>query len=66
VVRTALPAEFKAALVKALMEMPKENPQAFRALASGDSPGFVPVSHADYEIIVQIRKDEDKARRERR
>ena len=65
VVRTALPKGFKDALAKALMELPKENPDAYRALASGDTPGFTPVTHADYASIVQMRKDEDKARRNR-
>jgi phosphonate transport system substrate-binding protein len=66
VVRSALPKEFKAALTKAMMDLPKENPAAYRALASGDSPGFTPVSHADYAAIVQMRQDEEKARRQRR
>lgn len=63
VVRTALPKGFKDALIKALMEMPKDNPAAFKALVSGDSPGFTPVSHADYQIIVDMRKAEEAARR---
>lgn len=66
VIRSALPKEYKAALAKALIDLPKENPAAYRALASGDSPGFTPVSHTDYELIVQMRQDEEKARRQRR
>jgi phosphonate transport system substrate-binding protein len=66
VIRSALPKDYKAALAKALMDLPKENPAAYRALASGDSPGFTPVTHKDYELIVKMRQDEEKARRQRR
>ena len=65
VVRSSLPQGFRDALTKALVELPKENPAAFRALASGDSPGFTAVSHADYEAIVKMRQAEDQARRNR-
>lgn len=65
VIRTALSKDYKEALTKAMMDLPKENPDAYRALASGDSPGFTPVTHKDYELIVQMRRDEDKARRQR-
>jgi phosphonate transport system substrate-binding protein len=66
VIRSSLPADYKAALTKAMMDLPKENPSAYRALASGDTPGFTPVTHKDYELIVQMRQDEEKARRQRR
>ena len=66
VVRKVLPQGLKDALVKALSDLPKENPVAFKALASGDSPGFTPVSHADYQVIVDMRKAEEAARRGRR
>jgi phosphonate transport system substrate-binding protein len=63
VVRKALPQGFKDALVKALTDLPKENPQAFRAMVSGDGPGFAPVTHADYQVIIDMRKAEEAARR---
>jgi len=63
VVRTALPKAFKEALVKALTDLPKENPVAFRAMVSGEGPGFTRVTHADYQVIVDMRKAEDAARR---
>jgi phosphonate transport system substrate-binding protein len=63
VVRTALPPAFKEALVKAMTDLPKENPSAFKAVVSGDSPGFTRVSHADYQVIVDMRKAEEAARR---
>ncbi|MFN9356638.1 MAG: PhnD/SsuA/transferrin family substrate-binding protein, partial [Alphaproteobacteria bacterium] len=63
VVRTTLPPAFKEALVKAMTDLPKENPSAFKAVVSGDSPGFTRVSHADYQVIVDMRKAEEAARR---
>ena len=46
-----------------MTDLPKENPSAFKAVVSGDSPGFTRVSHADYQVIVDMRKAEEAARR---
>ena len=63
VVRKALPQGFKDALVAALIDLPRESPEAFRAMVSGDGPGFARVTHDDYKMIVDMRKAEEAARR---
>jgi hypothetical protein len=32
-------------------------------MVSGDGPGFAPVTHADYQVIIDMRKAEEAARR---
>lgn len=62
---TALPAEAKAAILKAFMEAPVKAKAAFDRLSDGKDLGFHPVTHKDYETIVELQKFVDQLRRAR-
>jgi phosphonate transport system substrate-binding protein len=62
---TAMPAEAKAAILKAFMEAPAKAKEAFSRLSDGKDRGFHPVTHKDYETIVELQKFVDQLRRAR-
>jgi len=61
----SLPAEAKAAILKAFMEAPVKAKTAFDRLSDGKDRGFHPVTHKDYETIVELQKFVDQLRRAR-
>ncbi|MEW5886372.1 MAG: phosphonate ABC transporter substrate-binding protein [Pseudomonadota bacterium] len=62
---TSLPPEARAAIRTAYFEAPTRNRAAFDRLSDGQSPGFAPVSHADYQVIIELQQFVDRLRRER-
>lgn len=62
---TSLPAEAKAAILKAFVEAPQKDKAAFDRLSDGKDRGFHPVTHKDYETIVELQKFVDQMRRAR-
>lgn len=62
-VRSDLPAALKQLVAKAYLEMPTADPAAWKALTDGKMKAYRAVSHAEYEPIVRMIKDNQRARR---
>lgn len=62
---TSLPPEARALIRQAFFEAPTRNRAAFDRLSDGQSPGFAPVTHADYQVIFELQTFIDRLRRER-
>jgi phosphonate transport system substrate-binding protein len=60
---TSLPADLKAALKQALLDMPKKDKAAFDKLSDGKDIEFIPISKHDYEPIIAMLKFNDQARK---
>lgn len=65
VIRTSLPPDLIQKIIDAYKTMNTEQPDVFRTLVDGDSPGFVETNNAAYADIVAMRREEMAARRER-
>ena len=63
--RSALPAAFKEDMKRFHLALPKTNPTIYREIERGGGTGYREVRHADYEMIVELRRDEAAARRRR-
>lgn len=61
----SLPADLKAAIAKAFAEAPQKAKAAFDRLSDGKDLGFRPVTHKDYEAVVELQKFIDDMRRRR-
>ncbi len=61
----ALPADLKAAIVKAFMDSPKNDKATFDRLTDGKSPGFAPAQHSDYQVTIELQKFVDDLRKKR-
>ncbi|MCW8085898.1 phosphate/phosphite/phosphonate ABC transporter substrate-binding protein [Sabulicella glaciei] len=64
-IRADLPAEFREDIAAFYLALPRERPEIFRQIARGEGLGFREVRHADYEIFVEMRREEAAARRRR-
>jgi len=62
---TSLPADAKAAILKAFIEAPQKDKAAFDRLSDGKDLGFKQVSHQDYVPVVELQKFVDQMRRAR-
>lgn len=62
-VLTNMPADLKAAIVKAFFDAPTKAPDAFKKLSDGKSPGFAPVKHSDYQVTIELQKFVDNLRK---
>jgi len=62
---TSLPPEARTLIRQAFFEAPTRNRVAFDRLSDGQSPGFAPVNHADYQVIIELQQFVDRLRRER-
>jgi phosphonate transport system substrate-binding protein len=62
---TSLPPEARTAIRTAFFEAPTRDRAAFDRLSDGQSPGFAPVTHADYQVIIDLQQFVDRLRRER-
>jgi phosphonate transport system substrate-binding protein len=62
---TSLPADLKAAIVKAFMDAPKNDKAAFDRLSDGKSPGFAPAQHSDYQVTIELQNFVDALRKKR-
>ena len=63
---TELPADLRAALKKAVLEVAVKDPAAFEALYQGKQLPFVEVTHKDYEPVVELVKFVDDLRKKKR
>jgi len=61
----SLPPEARTLIRQAYFEAPTRNRAAFDRLSDGQSPGFAPVTHADYQVIFELQTFIDRLRRER-
>lgn len=61
----SLPADLKAAIAKAFIDAPRKSREAFDKLSDGKDLGFHPVTHKDYEGVVNLQKFVDDLRRRR-
>lgn len=64
-VRKSAPADLKADLQKALIELPKAEPQAFHDLYRGAMESLVPVTHEAFADFVELRRFNERMRRNR-
>lgn len=65
VVRKDTPAEFKADMTAFHLALPAAYPAIHRAVERGTTIGWVPTRHEDYELFVQMRREEQQQRRQR-
>ena len=58
-----LPAEMRVDIKKALLDLPKAGPEAWKDLVGTTSQSFKEVSHKDYEDVIEMRKQNLRERR---
>ncbi len=63
--RTALPAAFKEDMKRFHLALPKAHPAIYRDIERGGGTGYREVRHQDFEMIVELRREEAAARRRR-
>ena len=63
---TALPADLKAAIRKAVLEVAEKDKAAFDTIYEGKQLPFQPVSHKDYEPVVELVKFVDELRKKKK
>lgn len=62
-VRTALPADLKAALRDFLLDLPKSHPDVYDAVEQGSGVGYVPATMDLYKDIIELRESEKRSGR---
>ena len=62
---TGMPQALKDAITKAFSDAPKADKAAFDKLSDGKDLGFKPVTHADYETVVELQEFVDQLRKKR-
>jgi len=65
VVRTDLPAAFKADFKRFHLALPDSHPAIYEQIEKGGGKGYAEVNHAMFEPIVQLRREEAAERRRR-
>ncbi len=65
-IRSDVPREMKDDLREPFLNMHEDNPDVFREVARGNSPGYVEVDHEVYQITVDLRQELADERRNRR
>lgn len=63
--RSELPAAFKEDWKRFHLALPIAHPEIYRQVERGSGTGYREVRHADYDLIVEIRREEAAARRRR-
>lgn len=63
--RSDLPAEFREDITRFYLALPAARPAIFRQIARGEGLGFREVRHQDYEVFIEMRREEAAARRRR-
>ncbi len=63
--RSELPAAFKEDWKRFHLALPTAHPDIYRQVERGSGTGYREVRHQDYELIVEIRREEAAARRRR-
>ena len=61
---SALPDDLKAQIRDAYFNVGKNDPEAFQVLFDGEAQVWVPTSHKDYEVIVELNKFVDTLRKQ--
>lgn len=64
-IRTELPAAFREDITRFYLSLPAARPDIFRQIARGEGVGFREVRHQDYELFVELRREEAAMRRRR-
>jgi phosphonate transport system substrate-binding protein len=64
-VRTALPAAFKQDMTDFHLALPKTHPTVYEQIEKGGGTGYRSVTHAQFEFLVDMRRDEANERRRR-
>lgn len=62
---TSMPEDLKAAIAKAFFDAPTKDKAAFDKLSDGKSPGFAPVTHADYGVTIELQNFVDALRKKK-
>ena len=63
--RTELPAAFKEDMTRFHLALPKTHPRIYEQIERGGGTGYREARHADYQIIVDLRREEAAERRRR-
>lgn len=63
--RADTPKEFQADMLALHRAIPVQHPEIYHALDMGSGAGWVPVKHEDYQVFIDILKEEAAARRRR-
>jgi phosphonate transport system substrate-binding protein len=63
-IHTDMPASLKADVRATLLALPTADPQAWKELTDGKNQGVQEITHADYEPIVRMIKDNQRACRD--
>ncbi|MBS7792137.1 phosphate/phosphite/phosphonate ABC transporter substrate-binding protein [Roseococcus sp. SDR] len=63
--RTDVPAEFREDIIRFYLALPQAHPAIFEQIGRGTGAGFREARHADYEVFVEMRREEAAARRRR-
>jgi len=63
IVLTSLPADLKAAIKSALLEMKTRDKSVLDKLTDGKSSGFAEMKHADYQVTIELQKFVDALRK---
>jgi phosphonate transport system substrate-binding protein len=63
--RKDTPAEFQADMLALHRAIPVQRPDIYKAVDMGAGSGWVPVTHEDYQVFIDILKAEAEARRRR-
>lgn len=61
--RSNLPAELKELLITTFINMPSENPEAWKALTDGHLKGVIRAKHEDYLDVIAVTLENDKDRK---
>ena len=64
-VRKSTPAAFRADMLAFHIALPKVHPDIYHAVDMGNGKGWVPVTHADYQVFVDMLKQEAAERHKR-
>jgi phosphonate transport system substrate-binding protein len=64
-IRSDLPAALKADLLQFFLALPKAHPDIYQQISRGEGTGYREARHADYQIFIDLRREEAAARRRR-
>jgi phosphonate transport system substrate-binding protein len=64
-IRNDLPDAFREDIIRFYLALPAAQPAMFRQISRGEVGGFREVRHSDYEVFIEMRREEAAARRRR-
>lgn len=64
-VRTDLPASFKEDMKLFHLALPRAHPEIYRQIERGGGVGYREITHAQYEFMIELRREEAQQRRRR-